>query len=67
MRWIVASGPVGLTIMAYIAAFHHRELVATEDWMTTLGITGFALLSGALVAVDRPCADHEVATSCRKV
>ena len=52
MGWIVASGSVGLMIMAYIAAFHHRELVATEDWMTTLGITGFALLSGALVAIS---------------
>jgi peptidoglycan/LPS O-acetylase OafA/YrhL len=52
MRWIVASGSVGLMIMAYIAAFHHRELVGTQNWMTTLGITGFALLSGALVAIS---------------
>jgi hypothetical protein len=52
MRWIVASGSVGLMIMVYIAAFHHRELVGTQNWMTTLGITGFALLSGALVAIS---------------
>jgi peptidoglycan/LPS O-acetylase OafA/YrhL len=52
MRWIVASGSVGLMIMAYLAAFHHQELVGTQNWMTTLGVTGFALLSGALVAIS---------------
>jgi|SRR5580658_151660 peptidoglycan/LPS O-acetylase OafA/YrhL len=52
MRWIIASGAVGLMIMGYIVAFHHHELVGTENWMTTLGITGFALLSGALVAIS---------------
>jgi peptidoglycan/LPS O-acetylase OafA/YrhL len=52
MRWIIASGSVGLMVMGYIVAFHHHELVGTENWMTTLGITGFALLSGALVAIS---------------
>lgn len=53
MRWIIASSSVGLAIMGYIAAFHHRELVGVQNWMTTLGITGFAFLSSALVAVSR--------------
>jgi peptidoglycan/LPS O-acetylase OafA/YrhL len=52
LRWIIASGSGGLMIMGYIAVFHHGELVGTKNWMTTLGITGFALLSAALVAVS---------------
>ena len=52
LRWIIASASVGVMIMGYIAAFHHHELVGTENWMTTLGITGFALLSGSLVAIS---------------
>jgi peptidoglycan/LPS O-acetylase OafA/YrhL len=52
IRWIIASGSVGSAIIGYIAAFHHNELVGTQNWMTTLGITGFALISAALVAVS---------------
>ncbi|MGA8272372.1 MAG: acyltransferase [Candidatus Sulfotelmatobacter sp.] len=55
-RWIIASASIGLIIMGYIAAFHHNELVGTSYWMTTVGITGFALLSGALVAI----APHQI-------
>ncbi|MGC2448217.1 MAG: acyltransferase [Candidatus Sulfotelmatobacter sp.] len=52
LRWIIASVSGGLMIMGYIVVFHHSELIGTKNWMTTLGITGFALLSGALVAVS---------------
>jgi peptidoglycan/LPS O-acetylase OafA/YrhL len=53
MKWIGAAAACGMLIMAYIVVFHHTELVATRNWMTTLGITGFALLSGSLVAVSQ--------------
>jgi len=53
MPWIVASASMGAIIMGYITVFHHKELVGTGFWMTTFGISGFALLSGALVAVSQ--------------
>ncbi len=53
MRWIVAAASLGAAIVAYIAVFHPLELVATGRWILTLGITGYALLSGALVAISQ--------------
>jgi peptidoglycan/LPS O-acetylase OafA/YrhL len=53
MRWIVAAASVGAAIMGFITVFHHNELVATWTWMTTIGISGFALLSVALVAISQ--------------
>lgn len=53
MRWIYGSAIGGAIIMGYIALFHSGELVATGKWMTTVGISGFALLSAALVAVSQ--------------
>lgn len=53
IRWIVAAICAGTAIMGYIAAFHHPELLSPSKWMLTLGITGFALLSGSLVALSQ--------------
>jgi peptidoglycan/LPS O-acetylase OafA/YrhL len=53
MRWIVLSGSIGSIIVAWIAIFHNSELVDTGSWILTLGITGFALLSGTVVAVSQ--------------
>lgn len=53
MRWIVASGSIGTFIIAWIAIFHKSELVSTGSWILTFGITGFALLSGAMVALSQ--------------
>jgi peptidoglycan/LPS O-acetylase OafA/YrhL len=53
MRWIAASGSIGTIIIAWIAIFHHSELVATGSWILTFGITGFALLSGTVVALSQ--------------
>ena len=39
--------------MAYIAVFHHAELTSPSRWILTLGITGFALISGSLVAISQ--------------
>jgi peptidoglycan/LPS O-acetylase OafA/YrhL len=53
MRWIVVSGSIGSIIVAWIAIFHNSELVTPGSWILTLGITGFALLSGTVVAVSQ--------------
>jgi peptidoglycan/LPS O-acetylase OafA/YrhL len=53
LRWIVGSAIGGVIILGYIALFHRGELVATGKWMTTVGISGFALISGALVALSQ--------------
>jgi peptidoglycan/LPS O-acetylase OafA/YrhL len=53
MRWIIASASGGVAIIGYIALFHTVELVSTGKWITTIGITGFALLSASLVAVSQ--------------
>jgi peptidoglycan/LPS O-acetylase OafA/YrhL len=53
MRWIVASGSLGSLIVAWIAIFHNSELVSTGKWILTFGITGFALLSGTVVALSQ--------------
>jgi peptidoglycan/LPS O-acetylase OafA/YrhL len=50
---IIACGSAGLAIWGYIAIFHHGELVATDFWTGTIGVTGFALLSTALVAISQ--------------
>jgi peptidoglycan/LPS O-acetylase OafA/YrhL len=42
-----------LAIWGYIAVFHQGELVATDFWTGTIGVTGFALLSTALVAISQ--------------
>ena len=53
LRWIVAAMIGGSSIMCYVAAFHHPELLSPSRWMLTLGITGLALLSGSLVALSQ--------------
>jgi peptidoglycan/LPS O-acetylase OafA/YrhL len=53
LRWIYVALGVGGSLIAYIAIFHHRELIATYFYMPTIGITGFALLSGGLLALSQ--------------
>jgi peptidoglycan/LPS O-acetylase OafA/YrhL len=53
LRWIWAAFGLGGGIFGYIAIFHHRELIDTEFYMPTLGITAFALLSGGLLAISQ--------------
>ncbi|MGD0789852.1 MAG: hypothetical protein ABR898_17900, partial [Terracidiphilus sp.] len=53
MGSIIACGSAGSAILGYIAIFHPRELIATGMWMGTIGITGYALLSTALVAISQ--------------
>ncbi|MGA9584280.1 MAG: acyltransferase [Terracidiphilus sp.] len=53
MKFIITALCLGTMIMGFIAVFHHSELVGTSSWILTVGITGFALLSGAVVAVSQ--------------
>jgi len=53
MWWIIACSSVGSAILGYIAVFHRNELVGTAMWMGTISITGYALLSTALVAISQ--------------
>ncbi|MGA8668431.1 MAG: hypothetical protein WB679_01060 [Terracidiphilus sp.] len=41
------------SVLGYIGLFHAAEFVLTGIWMTTIGITAFALLSAALVALSQ--------------
>jgi peptidoglycan/LPS O-acetylase OafA/YrhL len=51
--WITAAFCIGAGIIGYIAIFHCGELLGTSFYMYTIGITGFALLSGSLVAISQ--------------
>ena len=53
MRWIALTLFSGGLIIGYIALFHHRELIATYFYMPTIGITGFSLLAGGLLALSQ--------------
>ncbi len=53
LRWIFPFLVAGAAIIGYIAAFHRTELVATYYYMPTIGITGFAFLSGGLLALSQ--------------
>jgi peptidoglycan/LPS O-acetylase OafA/YrhL len=53
LRWIYLSMSVGAAIIGFIALFHHTELIATNFYMPTIGITGFSLLSGGLLALSQ--------------
>ncbi|HZC44351.1 MAG TPA: acyltransferase [Acidobacteriaceae bacterium] len=53
LRWIYLCMSVGAGIIGFIAVFHHTELIATYFYMPTIGITGFSLLSGGLLAMSQ--------------
>jgi peptidoglycan/LPS O-acetylase OafA/YrhL len=53
LRWIYLCLGVGAGIIGFIAVFHHTELIATYLYMPTIGITGFSLLSGGLLALSQ--------------
>ena len=48
--FMLATGGI---IIGYIAAFHHTELIGTYLYMPTIGITGFALMAGGLLALSQ--------------
>lgn len=52
-KWIYLFMAVGFSLIVYIAVFHHSELIATYYYMPTIGITGFSLLSGGLLALSQ--------------
>ena len=47
--WLLAGA--GMAIMLFIVVRHPWELVGTETYMQTIGVTGFAILSGALIGL----------------
>ncbi len=53
MKWIRISAYAGAMIMGFILLFHPWELANPGKWILTFGITGFGLLSMALVAVSQ--------------
>lgn len=53
LRWIAVAFGVGAVLIGYIAIFHHHELTDTYYWMPTIGITGFSLLMGGLLAMSQ--------------
>jgi peptidoglycan/LPS O-acetylase OafA/YrhL len=53
MPWAIAMSAVGASIIGFIAVFHRHELVATYWYMPTIGISGFAFLSGGLLAFSQ--------------
>jgi peptidoglycan/LPS O-acetylase OafA/YrhL len=52
-RWIYLCLGAGVGIIGFIAVFHHTELIGTYFYMPTIGITGFSLLSGGLLALSQ--------------
>jgi peptidoglycan/LPS O-acetylase OafA/YrhL len=52
-RWIYLCMGLGAGIIGFIAVFHHPELIGTHFYMPTIGITGFSLLSGGLLALSQ--------------
>ncbi|HET9100292.1 MAG TPA: acyltransferase [Acidobacteriaceae bacterium] len=53
LRGIYIALGLGAAIIGYIALFHHRELLGTYFYMPTIGITGFSLLAGGLLALSQ--------------
>ncbi len=53
LRWVIVMLAVGGSVIGYIALFHRTELIATYYYMPTIGITGFSLLSGGLLALSQ--------------
>ncbi len=52
-RWCVSALGAGAALIGYIAIFQTGELSATGTYMHTIGVTGFALMSGALVGLSQ--------------
>jgi peptidoglycan/LPS O-acetylase OafA/YrhL len=53
IRWTLLFTGIGAAILGYIAIFHRHELIDTYFYMPTIGITGFALLCGGLLALSQ--------------
>jgi peptidoglycan/LPS O-acetylase OafA/YrhL len=53
LDWCISMFAIGATSIGYVAIFHSGELSATGIYMHTIGVTGFALLSGAFVGLSQ--------------
>ena len=53
LRWIFLMLAAGGLAIGYIAIFHTSELIDTYFYMPTIGITGFSLLAGGLLALSQ--------------
>ncbi len=53
MRAIAGCFAGGFALIAFIVVRHPYELLGTAQYMHTIGVTGFALLSGAFVAFSQ--------------
>ncbi|HEV2274953.1 MAG TPA: acyltransferase family protein, partial [Acidobacteriaceae bacterium] len=53
MRWISSALAIGALIIGYIGVFHRPEFTGTNWFMHTIGVTGFALLSGGLIGLSQ--------------
>jgi peptidoglycan/LPS O-acetylase OafA/YrhL len=50
---LIAGLSLGISIVAFIAVFHHAELTSTSYWILTIGITAYGLISGSLVGLSQ--------------
>jgi peptidoglycan/LPS O-acetylase OafA/YrhL len=53
LSWCISAFAAGAGLIGYIAIFHTDELSGTSTYMHTIGVTGFALISGAFVALSQ--------------
>jgi peptidoglycan/LPS O-acetylase OafA/YrhL len=53
LSWCFSMSAIGCTLIEYVAIVHPSELSATDMYMHTIGVTGFALLSGAFVGFSQ--------------
>jgi len=53
LGWCISLFAIGAPLIAYVATFHSGELSATGVYMHSIGVTGFALLSGAFVGFSQ--------------
>lgn len=52
-NWIAVFAFVGMSLLVFIGLCYPSEFVVSGRWMTTSGITAFALLSAAIVALSQ--------------
>jgi peptidoglycan/LPS O-acetylase OafA/YrhL len=53
LGWCFSMCAIGCALIEYVAIVHPGELSATDIYMHTIGVTGFALLSGAFVGFSQ--------------
>jgi peptidoglycan/LPS O-acetylase OafA/YrhL len=53
LGWCFSMCGIGCVLIEYVAIVHPSELSATDIYMHTIGVTGFALISGAFVGFSQ--------------